>query len=348
VDARCQMFELPDFKKVQLAPYFLLIILFPLMALTLSELLLSYFGDPTLSLEIEGKMEYDPVTELTGRYKFLAAFLFYATLGTMLTLIFLGELVLSHTRQSILYAAVAFVLTVPAAMVFSFFEPSALKSFEAYQLLGGDFVISALGPGHVPLCTLETAACGDISGFHAMKLLTGYTNNIAEITSTAVVIGMILALARPAPAPQTPEGRVRALHYSQTVMKRYLYFAGLLLSAGMIMNVAWMSWPGTMITDPELSKNHAELVKSISLYRGVSYSLLILSYYLPVSLILTWQINTLHDTSAEEESKGLSDALKKFKVERINSIEALKATIAILSPILASGIGTLVDPTKFL
>lgn len=333
------MFDLPDFRKVEISPVFLLIVLFPLSVLTLSELLLSFFGNPTLVMPEAAQIQFDPIKEATARYKFLGAFLFYAVVGCILTAVFIGELVLRHTRKSMLYTGIAVALTIPVAMVFSTFEPAALKSFEAYQLLGGDYVQAALGRDNVPYCTLNGADCGDHHGFAAMKLLTGLTSTIAEITTTAVVFGMILALARPVPPPQTPEARVRALRYAQSSMRRYLYFAGVLLTAGLLMNMAWMTWPSEMIGDATLKGEHTKLVQSISLYRGVSYSLLILSYYMPVSLILMMQIEILHDDATEREVTGLSEALKRFEIKRIEPLSAFKAILAILSPILAAGFG---------
>ncbi len=333
------MFDLPDYKKVEIAPPYLLIVILPLLVLTVSELLLSYFGHPTLALPESAQIVHDPIKEASARYQFLGAFLFYAVVGAILTAVFIGEVALRHTYKSMIYTAIAVALTLPIAMLFSSLEPETLKSFEAYQLIGGDFVRAALGDNNVPYCTLKGVECGEHDGFIAMTTLTGLTNNIAEIASTAVVFGMILALARPVPAPETPEGRVRALRYAQSVMRRYLYFAGLLLSAGLLMNMAWMSWPAEMIGNAEIRAEHAKLVQSISLYRGVSYSMLILSYYMPVSLILMLQIEILHDDAAEKASSSLADALKRFEVNRIKPLEAIKAILAITSPILAAGFG---------
>lgn len=334
------MFDLPDYRKVEIAPVFLLIVICPLLVLTISELLLSFFGHPTLALPDGAEFAHDPLKEAVGRYRFLAAFLFYAVIGGILTVIFIGEVVLRHTPKSMLFTVIAMALAMPVAMLFSAFEPQALKSFEAYQLLGGDFVKSALGSDNVPFCTLAGQDCGETHGFVAMKTLTNMTNFISQITSAAVVFGMILALSRPVPTPQTPEGRVHALRYAQSVMRRYLYFGGLLLSAGMLMNIAWMSWPGAMITNEDLQAEHGQLVESIALFRGVSYSLVILSYYMPVSLILMLQIEILHDDAAEEEATGLADALQGFDIKRIGSLDALKAILAIISPILAAAFGT--------
>lgn len=331
------MFSLPDFKKVEIAPVFLLIVLLPLLVLTASELLLSFFGNPGLALPDNAEIAHDPIKEAAARYKFLAAFLFYAVVGAILTLVFFTELFLRHTRNSIVFTLIAVVATIPAAMLFSTFEPPALKAFEAYQLIGEDFVKEALGTGNMPFCKLKGVTCEGGDAFFAMDFITGMTNTIAEITTTAVVFGMILALARPVPAPDTPEAQVRALHEAQSIMRRYLYFAGVLLTAGLLMNMAWMTWPSEMIGNASVRAEHANLVQSISLFRGVQYSLLILSFYMPVSLILMMQVETLHDDATEQQSSGLTDALQKFDVKRIGALEAFKAILAIISPILAAG-----------
>lgn len=343
-----------QYRKVQIQPAYLLLLLLPILVLTTSEMLLNFYSDPNLTVPTPDDVQYDALKELTGRYKFLASFLFYVVVGATLTLIFLGELIVRHSKRSMLFTAGGFVFALVVTMVFSKLEPAGLGSFEAYELIGTPLLHEALADAKAQICTgevLGVASCGDMGAFYIMDTLTETTNDIAGVTSVCIVLGMILALARPVGGPGTPEAKVRALHYSQGVVRRYLYFAGLLLSAGMLMNIAWMSWPTAMITDGELRKTHAELVRSISLYRGVSYSLLILSYYMPVSLILMLKIETLRGDANEEASHGIGDALARFKLEDVSSIEALKAILAILSPLLAavaSGGGAFIDPSKFL
>ncbi len=348
------MIALPAYHKVQIAPKYLCIIALPLMVLTFSELLLSFFGDPNLMLPGGADVTFDPVVELSARYKFLAAYMFYAIIAILLTAIFLCELFARHTRRSMINVAIGFVATALFSMIFSHIEPSYLRSFEDYQLLSKDLFVGALSPGQVPYCASDgpnVAICGDTQAFHAMDLLTESTNHFAIVSSAAIVIGMILALSTPVD-PATGSAAMlieaNALVYAQSIVKRYLYFAGLLLSAGMIMGVAWMSWPADMITDPELRKAHSKLVQSISLFRGTSYSLLILSYYLPVSIILMLRIEVLHARAEDSKDKTIPDKIGGFGIDRIASTDSLKAIIAILSPILAGAIGSFVDVAKFL
>lgn len=348
------MIVLPAYRKVQIAPQYLLILIFPLMVLTFSELLLSFFGDPNLTLPGVNDVSFDPVVELSARYRFLTAYMFYAIVAILLTAIFLCELIARHTWKSMIYVGIAFVAAALFSMIFSHIEPEYLGSFEDYQLLSKNLFVAALSPGQVPYCAEgapNAAICGTTQAFHAMDILTETTNHFAIVSSAAIVIGMILALSTPQQAETgelSMKGEANAIVYAQSVIKRYLYLAGLLLSAGMIMGVAWMSWPGDMITDPELRAAHHKLVQSISLYRGTSYSLLILSYYLPVSIILMLRIEVLHAHAEDSKDAKAPEKITAFGIDRIASVDALKAIIAILSPILAGAIGSFADAAKFL
>lgn len=348
------MADPPAPTRLQIAPGHLSILLLPILVLTVSEYLLGTFADTSVALDGLAIADTVPQVELAARYRFLSAFLFYAAVAVTLIAIFAFELYARHTRRSIAFTLVAFVAVVIISLLFSTFEPAWMSSFESYQLLGEDLYRQALGSGQVSGCAPASPlneACDGQGAFFAMTFLLDRTNVLASVASAAVVFGMVLALARPVGAnldgPAGLRAEARALKDSVDATRRYLYLSGVLLTAGMMLVIAWMAWPGELIADPDMHLAHDKLVSAISLYRGVSYTVLILSYYMPVSLILMVRIDRFRDAVDQAGSPELAEDISGFSIERIGSLDALKAILAIISPILASAVGSFVDLSAF-
>ncbi len=341
--------------KLQIAPRYLLILLLPVAVLTASETLLGTFGDTGLLLPGVELAPMAPLIELNGRYRFLAALVLFVAVTITLIAMFAFELYARHTKRSICYTLVGIVGVILVSLSFSTFEPAWMPaSFESHALLGEDLFHTALGLGNLPGCSpggaLETA-CDGMGAFFAMKYLLNHVNILTSLAAAAVIAGMVLSLAEPVGMDRRSKtaliSEATALQNAQESTQRYLYCAGVLLTTGMVLMLSWMKWPGAMIADADLRDAHDHVVSSVSMFRGVTYTVLILSFYMPVSLILKVRIEQFKQASESIGETELGRTLEGFDIRRIASMEAFKAILAIASPILASAIGSFADLSLF-
>lgn len=331
----------------------LLIFLAPVCVLTMSEYLLGNFGDPDLELGDVELVRNAALVELTGRYRYLAAVFFYLAVSISLILVFVFELLSEHKVLSILRTMIALCAAVAVALVFSILEPVSMRSFESYQLLGEGLFREALGVGKAANCTTtpgRDTACEAVGAFSVLTSLNSVINLVAAFACAAVIAGSILALSRAGAIDlESREGllaEATALEAAQGVARRYLYASAVLLTVGMAMGLAWMNWPTALIAQDELRGAHQRLVESVSLFRGASYSALIMSYYIPVSLFLMVRTHRFNAAAAARGSgleKSEADAWKEriggFEINKLASLDAMKAILAIVSPLLTSALG---------
>ncbi|MEM9583398.1 MAG: hypothetical protein AAGA08_09825 [Pseudomonadota bacterium] len=332
----------------------LLIFLFPVSVLTASEYVLGNFGNPDLDLGPVELINQSAMAELAGRYRYMAAVFFYVSVAVSLILVFAFELLSEQRLRSIAKTLIALIGAVGVALIFSIFEPVSMRSFESYELLGEALFREALGQGQIARCAITEAAdsaCETLGAFAVLTSLNGAVNLISALASASVIAGCILGLSRTGPADLTTrEGLLeegQALEAAQNAVRRYLYAAAVLLTIGMALGLTWMSWPTALIADPELKAAHQSLVDGVSLFRGVSYSALIMSFYIPVSLFLMVRTNRFNAAAAAlgsglktEEAERLKLRIGGFDIERLASLDALKAVLAISSPIVTSALGS--------
>lgn len=350
-----------DIGEMRIAPRYLIIFLFPVIVLITAEYLLGNYGDHALDLSHVALAQHDTLGELAGRYRYMAAVFFYLAVSVSLILVFAFELGSQHKLLSILSTVVALFAAVGVALVFSILEPVQMNSFESYQLLGESLYRRALGVGKLAGCGAETPMNGDClkgGAFNALIQLNGTVNIVSALASASVIAGMILALSRSGPVDlKTRDGllqEAKALEASQAATRRYLYASGILLTVGMSMGLAWMNWPNALIVDDATRDMHGKLVDGVSLFRGVSYSVLIMSYYLPVSLVLMVRTNTFHAAAeahgsdiTPKELEAWDARIGGFDINKIASLDAMKAILAIVSPILTSALGSFGSLTGF-
>ncbi|MCK0139495.1 hypothetical protein [Aliiroseovarius sp. F47248L] len=341
--------------KLQIAPRYLLILLLPVAVLTASEYLLGTFGDTSLLVQGVELAPMAPLIELDGRYKFLAALFLFVAVTITLIAMFSFELYARHTKKSICWTLVGIVGVILVSLSFSTFEPDWMPaSFESQSLLGENLFRTALGIGNLPGCapggTFEVA-CDGMGAFFAMKYLLDHVNILTSLAAAAIIAGMVLSLAEPVGIDRRSKSALiseaMALQNAQESTQRYLYCAGVLLTTGMVLVLSWMKWPGALIADPDVRSAHDHVVSSLSMFRGVTYTVLILSFYMPVSLILKVRIEQFKQASEAVGETRLGRTLEGFDIKRIASMEAFKSILAIASPILASAIGSFVDLSVF-
>ena len=341
------MAGLPKATRLEIEPVYMLLLIGPTFVFLGTQVFLAQYGDvdfvfPGIELATDAAPK-----ELVGRYKYYAALFFYGAVSVAVGLYFAVDTGARHTRRSLLFIVAGVLFIFALALGFAVVKPRSIGGLANWDLLGLNVFLSTLGQSHVSICADGGALpdCVKKDAFSAMKELLSVIDMLAAFGASGAILGTILTLSRPMPRPdvKTEEGlalAARALHGAKEASKRYVYCSGLMLTSGMTVLIAWMNWPAAMIADTAVRTAYIELVGSVSLMIGVSYSLLILSYYMPVTLILAIRIYDLRHAPRDRKASADEAALKIPALPEIGQLDGLKTVIAILSPIMASAIGS--------
>jgi len=283
--------------------------------------------------------------ETAGRYRFLAATWMFAGLAFLVFVMAVIDLRRAMTQQTqVLGAAVlALIFAIALSPSIGFMQdPDALR---IYDRLGGDVFKVALGQGRLPGCDLPQdrwllGTCGDIPVISLLNRMFDVINIAAGLGVGGLAVGMILCLK--VGENDNLETRASRLERNMLQMRRQLYLSGLVLTFGVFFVISWMRWPLPMI-DAAHAEAYGAVISAAMLYTGVYFSLLILSFYLPVALVLEGRKQKLAEL-AEADGKLADYAARKKWLEmrglNTNPAEFLKSGLALVAPILTAYAGS--------
>ena len=316
-------------------PAYFLILAMPVLIYLSLEFVLKTFGTVKLNvMNVVELAEHSTLIELVARYKFLASFVFFSMSSIAVLVIFALDLWHNYTRRCSIHAILALAGSAAFALFLTVMQPDAFGNFRAYYLLGEGLFSELLGTGAVGYCDGFVPGCNGLTSFDIFQSLGDFVNRLTPFSAAAALTGIVLALGHPV-APEQDETK-RQLEATR-IVQRYIYCAGLLLTSGMTFFMAWAYWPSGMIGDDTARTAYKSLVGSITLYVGVGYSILILSCYLPVMMILAQRAREIRIAL---ETKGQS---VPAGIATMDYVSSLKTAAAILSPIFAGAIGTFGD-----
>ncbi|MEM8538206.1 MAG: hypothetical protein AAGF56_10120 [Pseudomonadota bacterium] len=323
--------------------YFLLAAL-PIVVFVIESTISQNFLDRDLAVPAEVLGNVPPWLESAGRYRFVAAALLFVAIAVLVFAMVVRDLTVMSDRAtrragfaalSVIFAT-AMVPTVQFAL-----NPEALRNYDA---LGGDVFEAALGSGALPGCALPTdrwllGICGEAPVLAMFHRVFDIINIAAGLGVGALVVGMILCLEA-----QQDDGlvaRAAQLRRNTHRMQRQLYIAGAVLTFGILFAISWMRWPLSMATG-EGAAEYGTLISAALLYTGVYFSLLILSFYMPVALILDGRKRALADLAfATDETPAeptRAEWLKKQGLQR-DPTALFKSGFALAAPFLTAFAG---------
>ncbi|WP_298844841.1 hypothetical protein [uncultured Roseobacter sp.] len=282
--------------------------------------------------------------EAAGRYRFLAATWLFGALSVLaaaMLFVTLSRPVALTTRIAALLAFF-FVLTLSAL-------PS-LRSFgdvsggQVYDRLGKAVFDDVLSRGTLRGCTgpADTwllGTCGEAPVITMFASVVDLVNIFAGLALGAIIVGMILCLNSRDCKDIEEEAALLAENLRH--MRQQLYLSGLVLSFGMLYAASWIYWPLPLVTDAERSAYSAVLL-SAALYTGTYFSLLMLSFYLPVAFILDNRVKNLANRAGNADMAGEPPDTQSWRSERglkEGVADYLRAGFALTSPILAAFAG---------
>lgn len=210
------------------------------------------------------------------------------------------------------------------------------KMPNADRYVGGNFFAKSLAFPSV--LSGESVACQSgkpivIKDTPSSLLLLDLLRNLTRamqmclvVAVPATIVGAISCVAKPNPKAGQ---RAKLAALQRRRLRAYLNAAAALLTTGMLFMGAWLRWPLFILGDskPETAI-YITHVDAIALYFGVNYSLVIASYYLPISFILN-----LRASSAEDQGGPLW--LTRLPAESLGkALTILAPTFAALLPAL--------------
>ncbi|MEM6587584.1 MAG: hypothetical protein AAF641_03985 [Pseudomonadota bacterium] len=280
--------------------------------------------------------------EAAGRYRFLASTWFFAALTVLAVWILVRRLLQPTTRQTRVVALMTWLVVVALAL-----SPTIMNAFgdggsPAYRVLGKTFFEAALAQGTVPGCAAPgdhwlLGRCGDMPAISLFERIMDVINLLAGLAVGALIVGMILCLDTR--RCEDAEEEAALLAENLRLMRQQLYLASLVLTFGMFFVTSWMNWPVPVILDAQKAA-YGSLVLSAALFSGTFFTLLLLSFYLPVAFILSERARRLSRQVAGRRADalvvqdwmathGLKDGLGDY----------LRAGFALTAPILSAFAG---------
>lgn len=290
------------------------------------------------------------ILETAGRLRFLGATWFFASLAALVFALAVKDLAQPFRRETKIAGALVLLLIFALAVSPTIQYMQAPDALRNYDRLGGDVFEAALAQGTLPGCNAPSdrwllGSCGEVPVISLLNRMMDVTNIAAGLGVGGLIVGMILCLEER--AEMGLEARAAQLERNVLRMRRQLYISGLVLSVGIFFATTWMRWPVPMVLD-EARGDYDAVISASLLFTGLYFSLLILSYYLPVAVILDGRKKALaeaaagHDTLKAHKERGEWLKARGLQAE---PTEFLRSGFALVAPILAAYAGSF--PTFF-
>ncbi|MDP5219295.1 hypothetical protein Q5Y75_18900 [Ruegeria sp. 2205SS24-7] len=285
-----------------------------------------------------------PWLEAVGRHRFLAATWFFAALAIFAVAMLIRNLARPTAPKTRVVAIATLLIILLLALVPTIQQSINPDGSRVYHRLGAAFFEAALSRGGLPGCVGPDdlwllGRCGEIPAISLFNRIIDIVNVLAGLSVGALVVGMVLCLETRDGDDIEDQAALLAGNLKQ--MRQQLYVSSIVLTFGMLFATSWMYWPLPLVKETEQAA-YSALVLASALFSGTYFSLLMLSFYLPVALILDGRTRRL----AEKVRQGARpdeplNALEWRKARGLQegAVDYLRAGFAVTAPILAAFAG---------
>jgi hypothetical protein len=177
------------------------------------------------------------------------------------------------------------------------------------------------------------------------KDLLGYAMIVVCIINVqALVVPVVALLAAcstlaPPIAGNRPEPEFWALQMKR--LKDVLNAASAILVAGVLHMGAWLRWPAALVYDPKAHEAMLGAALAITLFWGVTFTLMLVSTYLPAAILLAKRTQALLGESPFKESIAAQEQWLKDHGLFLSLQEHLPQFGLMLAPLLASPLSSM-------
>ncbi len=319
---------------------YFLIVLFPICVFAIYLVIQRHMITANMEVPVAILRDGPNWLESVGRFRFLAAAWFFIALALLPAAVLARNLARPLERETKI-ASVATVLVIfllallPTIQQFITGEPPRV-----YHQVGKDVFETALSRGTLPGCETPEdgwllGQCGDNPVFSLFRRILDLINALAGLAIGSLIVGMILCLAKGEESDIEKTSKELSGNLRQT---RYqLYMSSVILTFGMFFAASWMHWPMPLVAEEDKAA-YGALVSASALFTGTYFCLLMLSYFLPVAVILESRVRTLADMASRAEGEDAFD-LEEWRSSHGLSEGAgsiLRAGLALAAPILAA------------
>lgn len=327
-----------DSRKLVLKWPALLIALLPIMVFAATDWLLNEHGQPNPILESAFASQFDGHAEAAGRVYVLATFILVVA-GALAACLFFARAMLTFPEEPRRRLLITYIAAIVAGLIVLL----AMNTSETQAYMGPKAVCAALSPtddvGRRIPPLLEPVSMQAQPGaprqcaapkFKLLRDLLFIERNLLILAVAALALGSISCLALPLPGSDR-RFVLRVVKVQAERLQRYLYLSATLLVMGLLFLGAFLRWPGFIYAQPGNFNAHAN---AVILYLGISYSILLASYYAPVAMLLS---------RAARRSGDVDAASRLIRHARVGPMNAAKVAAAIFAPALASIFSGLLD-----
>jgi hypothetical protein len=285
-----------------------------------------------------------PWLEAVGRHRFLAATWFFAALAVLAVAMLVRNLARPTVPKTRAAAIATVIIVLLLAVIPTVQQSISPDGSRVYHRLGAAFFEAALSRGGLPGCIGPEdlwllGRCGEVPAISLFNRILDIVNVLAGLAVGALIVGMVLCL-------ETPDGddieeQAALLVQNIKQMRQQLYMSSIVLTFGMLFATSWMYWPLPLVEEAEQAA-YGALVLASALFTGTYFSLLILSFYLPVALILDGRTRTLAEKVGRGALPGNKVDVEDWRASRglqDGAIDYLRAGFAVTAPILAAFAG---------
>ena len=331
-------------------PVFFAIMLGPMLLFVLNQAVIQGIGVPSLPVDAGILRDDWQYLEALGRNRFLAGVMFFTVIVAVSLVFFATELGGRLTWATRAWALLSFA-AVQALVLQSVIDHQTGGGdvFRSYHQLGEGVMAEVLSHGTVPVCEAGDRMllfwdCGANPVLTLFETLLDYMNVLSALGVGGLVLGMILCLALPVGQADLAL-RAHAMARAQLASRRFLYMAGLLLSAGMFVTISWMHWPVPLIEGAQQSA-YREAIDGTLFYYGVFYTLLIMLGFGPVIFVQARRIDALAmEALVTAEPKRIPSVpeLEKWKAANgltVSMVQSLQALVAAGAPMMTGFAGS--------
>lgn len=320
------------------------IALVPITIFWLNGVIVDNFFPDNLAVPKEFLQKGNDWLEAVGRYKFLAATFFFAAISMLAVALLTCNLARPTTRETRTAAVATLLVIVVLAVIPTVQHIITAEGSDVYHKIGGALFEEALSRGTLPGCVVPDdrwllGRCGDNPVISMFDRVMDFVNVFAGLSVGALIVGMILCLETR--EGDDPKAAAQLLVENLRQMRLQLYLSSLILTFGMFFAASWMHWPLPLVEETQ-REAYRSVILAKALFTGTYFCLLILSFYLPVAMIIDSRIVRIGDIARHGGPKKEEVTLEVWRESlglKGSASDYLRAGLAIVAPIFAAYAG---------
>ncbi|MEM7170261.1 MAG: hypothetical protein AAF530_08815 [Pseudomonadota bacterium] len=182
---------------------------------------------------------------------------------------------------------------------------------------------------------------------HHLLMIQILVHSLNTVGVLAPIFGVLAGCATLLPRPDLSsdahaEADLVLLRGQMRRLKTLLNLGSAVLVTGILHLIVWGRWPASLVGDDKVSDQVLHLANSVGIYWGAAYTLMIIAFYAPASLVISRRAEvTLKRFPEQAGGLDVSAWMKKVGLSAA-PIHQLPQVAMMLAPLLAGPAGSLI------